>query len=208
MLGFFKSKPKVKALLIVDVQNDFIPGGALAVPQGDEVVPVINRLQSEFDLVLATKDWHPAGHCSFASSHRGYKAGDRAELEIGSQLLWPDHCVQGTKGAEFAIGLETKKIQKTFEKGVDRNIDSYSGMYDNGNQRETGLRTHLATKVVNEVHIVGLATDYTVKYTALDCKRAGFEVVVILAGCRAVNLKPGDDAQAIKEMKAAGVQVK
>lgn len=208
MLGFFKSKPKTKALLIVDVQNDFIPGGALAVPQGDEVVPVINRLQAEYDIVLATKDWHPTGHCSFASSHRGYKAGDRAELEIGSQLLWPDHCVQGSNGAEFATGLETKKILKTFEKGIDRNIDSYSGLYDNGNQRETGLRTYLATKLVTEVHIVGLATDYTVKYTALDCRRAGFEVVILLVGCRAVNLKPGDDALAIKEMKAAGVLIK
>ena len=196
MLGFFKSKPKVKALLIVDVQNDFIPGGALAVPQGDEVVAVINRLQAEYDLVLATKDWHPANHCSFASSHRGYQPGDRAELEVGSQLLWPDHCVQESNGAEFATGLDTKKIQKTFEKGIDRNIDSYSGMYDNGNQRETGLRTYLATKLVNEVHIVGLATDAPELFAGaglpvLDLSNAPSLCAFVLAHCTTTEIDNG-----------------
>jgi nicotinamidase/pyrazinamidase len=134
--------------------------------------------------------------------------GDRVQLEVGSQLLWPDHCVQGSKGAEFVPGLETKKIIKTFQKGIEPQIDSYSGLYDNGNLRETGLRLFLKEHKVTEVHIVGLATEYTVKFTALDCKREGFEVVVVLDGCRSLEVKPGDTEKAIREMKNAGIRIK
>ncbi|MEW6301879.1 MAG: bifunctional nicotinamidase/pyrazinamidase [Verrucomicrobiota bacterium] len=205
MLGFFKKK---KALIVVDVQNDFVPGGALAVPKGDEVVPVINKLIQEYDLVVATKDWHPKNHVSFASRHPGHRVGDRVELENCNQTLWPDHCVQGTKGAEFVPGLETKKFAKVFEKGVSPEIDSYSGLYDNGYGRATGLEAYLKGEKVEEVYIVGLATDYTVKYTALDCKKAGFKTHVIKAGCRAVNLNAGDEEKALRELQTGGVDVK
>ena len=207
MFGMFKSKPKTRALLVVDVQNDFCPGGALAVPDGDKVVPVINKLQAEFEIIVATKDWHPANHVSFVSTHAGQRVGDMVDAETGSQRLWPDHCVQGSKGAEFAPGLEAGKFQKVFEKGVDPQIDSYSGFYDNGFVRETGLRAWLAAKKVQEVHIVGLATDYTVKFTALDAKKCGFDAFVIKEGCRAVNLNPGDDERAFKEMQTSGINV-
>jgi nicotinamidase/pyrazinamidase len=203
-MGLFK---KNKALIIVDVQNDFIPGGALPVPKGNEAIPYINKLQADFDLVVATKDWHPADHCSFASAHPGRKAGERIDLERGTQLLWPDHCVQHSKGAEFVPSLETKKIAKTFEKGIDKWIDSYSGLHDNDNARATGLEDFLKLKKVEEVHIVGLATDYTVKYTALDCAIAGFKTIVHKDGCRAVNLNAGDEDRALKDMKHAGVHV-
>jgi nicotinamidase/pyrazinamidase len=204
-MGFFKKK---RALLIVDVQNDFAPGGALAVPRGDEVVPVINKLQAEFDLIVATKDWHPVDHCSFASRHPGAKVGDRVDLERGTQLLWPDHCTQGSKGAEFIAGLETGKIAKIFQKGVDRDIDSYSGFYDNNGERDTGLAKYLKAEKVDEVHIVGLATDYTVKFTAQDSKRAGFNTTVIQSGCRALNVHPGDEEKTLKELKGLGINVK
>jgi nicotinamidase/pyrazinamidase len=206
MFGLFKSK--VKALIIVDVQNDFVPGGALAVPKGDEVVPFINQLQRDFEIIVATKDWHPKGHVSFASTHPRTKVGERVQLEVGSQLLWPDHCVQGTPGAELVKDLETAKIQKTFLKGVDANIDSYSGMFDNGNLRETGLRSFLRERNVKEVTIVGLATEYTVKLTAVDCKKQGFDVTVLLDGCRSLEVKPGDTERAIREMKGIGILVK
>jgi nicotinamidase/pyrazinamidase len=205
MFGLFKKK---KALLVVDMQNDFVPGGALAVPHGDEVVPYINQLQAEFDIVVATKDWHPAEHCSFASAHPRCSVGERIDLERGTQLLWPDHCVQKTYGAEFVKGLETKKITKTFEKGVDKDIDSYSGFFDNDNGRDTGLARYLKDQEVQEVHIVGLATDYTVKFTALDAQRLGFNTYVHKQGCRPVNLKPEDESRALDEMKRAGVHVK
>jgi nicotinamidase/pyrazinamidase len=206
MFGLFKSK--TRTLIVVDMQNDFVPGGALAVPAGDEVVPVINRLIEDYPIVVATKDWHPTGHCSFASSHPHYKVGDRAQLEAGSQLLWPDHCVQGSLGAEFVPGLTTSKFQRVFQKGIQVEIDSYSGMFDNGNQRETGLRKFLQEHQVKEVHIVGLATEYTVKFTAVDCRRQNLDVTVLLAGCRSLEVKPGDTEKAIREMKSIGIHVK
>jgi nicotinamidase/pyrazinamidase len=206
MFGLFKSK--TRTLIVVDMQNDFVPGGALAVPGGDEVVPVINRLIEDYPIVVATKDWHPKGHCSFASSHPRYKVGDRVQLEVGSQLLWPDHCVQGTTGAEFVAGLTTKKFRKVFQKGTQVEIDSYSGMFDNGNLRETGLRPFLVENQVKEVYVVGLATDYTVKFTAVDCRRQGLDVTVLLEGCRSLEVKPGDTEKAIREMKSIGIHVK
>ncbi len=205
MFGLFK---KNRALLIVDVQNDFIPGGALAVPKGNEVVPYINTLQPEYTLIVATKDWHPANHCSFASAHPGGKIGERIDLERGTQLLWPDHCVQRTNGAQFVSDLLVNKIAKTFEKGVDKDIDSYSGFFDNDHGRATGLDAFLKERKVEEVHIVGLATDYTVKFTALDSVKLGFKTIVHKEGCRAVNLAPTDEEKALHDMKRAGVMIK
>jgi len=207
MLGFFK-KNKIKALVVVDVQNDFVPGGALAVPKGDEVVPVINKLLPDYELVVATKDWHPKGHISFASRHPGSSVGDRVDVDSGSQRVWPDHCVQGTPGAEFAKGLTTAKFAKVFEKGIDPNVDSYSALFDNDQCRATGLEDWLKKNKVEEVYIVGLATDYTVKYTALDCAKAGYKTYVIKEGCRAANFAAGDEERALKEMQTAGVTVK
>ncbi len=205
MFGLFK---KTKALLVVDVQTDFCPGGALAVPKGDEVVPVINKLMGEFEMVVATRDWHPRNHCSFADAHPGGKVGERVDLERGSQLLWPVHCVQDTPGADFAKGLDKAKFTKIIDKGIDRDIDSYSGFYDNDRGRSTGLEDFLRSKKVDEVHIAGLATDYCVKYTALDCVKAGFKTTLHLEACRGLDVNPGDVDRVIAEMKRAGVTVK
>jgi nicotinamidase/pyrazinamidase len=149
----------MEALIIVDVQNDFLPGGALAVTEGDEVVPIINRLAKSFGLVVATQDWHPADHKSFASQHENKKPGDKVELLGMEQVLWPDHCVQGTKGAEFSSELDQLPIMNVFRKGIDPEIDSYSGFFDNGHKRSTGLHDYLQEKNVDTVTIVGLATD-------------------------------------------------
>ncbi len=196
-----------RALILVDIQNDFVPGGALAVAEGDRVVPVANRIQKSFDLVVATQDWHPANHASFASQHRGKKPGDVIDLNGLPQVLWPDHCVQGSKGAEFHPQLDTKRVAKVFQKGVDPEIDSYSGFFDNGHRRGTGLAEDLKSAGVTDVYIAGLATDYCVKYTALDARTLGFNVFLVEDACRGVNLNPGDSAQAIDQMRAAGVKV-
>jgi nicotinamidase/pyrazinamidase len=197
----------VKTLLIVDLQCDFLPGGALAVPQGDRIVPVINRLMSEFQLVLATKDWHPSDHASFASQHPGRKIGDVIPLEGVEQILWPDHCVQETPGAEFAPGLDVRAIERTFFKGIDRKIDSYSAFFDNAHRRSTGLDDYLKDSGVIELAIVGLATDYCVQFTAIDAIELGYQVRVLAAGCRAVNLKPDDGRQALQVMRQAGAEI-
>lgn len=197
----------MRALILVDIQNDFLPGGALAVPRGDEVVGVANRLQECFDRVIATKDYHPGGHGSFASSHPGHEVGDVLELRGLDQILWPDHCVQGTAGAEFAPGLQTSRLEKTFFKGVDPEIDSYSAFFDNASLRSTGLEVYLCDEGIEEIFVLGLATDYCVKATALDGVRLGFQVHVVDDGCRAVDLKPGDGQRALEEMRAAGVRV-
>ena len=196
-----------EALIIVDVQNDFLPGGALAVPDGDAVIEVANRLQSDFDLVVATQDWHPADHASFASQHPDRKPGETIELHGFDQTLWPDHCVQGTRGAEFAAGLDTGRLDRVFRKGTDRDIDSYSGFFDNGHLRSTGLADYLRDKGIDDTYVIGLATDYCVRFTALDSVSEGFSTHVILEGCRGVELKPGDVASAIAEMHDTGVWV-
>ena len=198
----------MNCLLLVDIQNDFLPGGALAVPDGDKVIPVANKLQPAFPLVVATQDWHPANHGSFAASHPGGKVFEQIELNGLPQTLWPVHCVQEGHGAQFVKGLDTSKFAKIIEKGVDPEIDSYSGFFDNGNERDTGLAKFLKEKKVDEVHVVGLATDYTVKFTALDAKQLGYTTIVHKAGCRAVNLNPGDEAKALAGLVFAGVQVK
>jgi len=196
-----------RALILVDLQNDFIPGGALAVAEGDKVVPIANRLQTAFDLVLATQDWHPANHGSFASQHPGTKPGDVIDLNGIPQVLWPDHCVQGSKGAEFDPRLDVSRIAKVFQKGVDPQIDSYSGFFDNGHRRGTGLAEYLRSRSVTDVYIAGLATDYCVKFTSLDARTLRLNTFVIEDACRGVNLQPGDSATALDQMRAAGVNV-
>ncbi len=197
----------MEALILVDVQNDFLPGGALAVPEGDQVIPVINDLMSRFELVVATRDWHPADHLSFASQHPGRKVGEIIDLDGLEQILWPDHCVQGTEGAAFAEGLNADDIHHVLYKGTDRRIDSYSGFFDNGHRKATGLADLLDDRGVKQVTIAGLATDYCVKFTVLDACRLGYETRVVRDGIRAVNLNPGDGDKAIDEMREAGAQV-
>jgi nicotinamidase/pyrazinamidase len=195
------------SLIIVDVQNDFLPGGALAVPNGDAVVPVVNRLQPKFPLVVATQDWHPASHGSFAVNHQGKKVFDQVDLKGLPQTLWPVHCVQGSPGAELAPGLNRERIVHVFQKGTDSGIDSYSGFYDNGHRKGTGLAEWLRSKDVTMVYICGLATDYCVKATALDAVQLGFKTYLVEDACRGVNLRPGDVAGAVREMAEKGVQV-
>ena len=195
------------ALLMVDIQNDFIPGGALAVKKGDEIVPLVNKIQNRFDLIVATKDWHPAGHGSFASSHPGRKVGDIIELNGLSQILWPDHCIQNSPGAEFHPHLDTTHIEKVIFKGTDPGIDSYSGFYDNGHRKATGLKHYLDEKGVTRLYVCGLATDYCVKFTVLDALAEGFETCLIEDACRGVELNDGDVARALEEMRAAGCRI-
>lgn len=196
-----------KALILVDIQNDFIPGGALAVPEGDAVIPVANRAMNHVDLVIATQDWHPRDHGSFASRHKGRQPGDVIELYGLTQILWPDHCVMGTKGAEFVTGLDIGNITKIFHKGADKQVDSYSGFFDNGHRNDTGLGDYLKAQGVDEVVLVGLATDYCVKFTALDARKLGFKTTLIREGVRGVELSPGDCEKALAEMKEAGVDI-
>jgi nicotinamidase/pyrazinamidase len=177
----------MKALIIVDVQNDFLPGGALAVPEGDKVIPVINALQSDFPLIVATQDWHPSDHGSFASNHAGKKPFEMGKLGGMDQVLWPDHCVQGKKGSEFSSDLNTNSIEAIFRKGTDPTIDSYSGFFDNGKQKATGLGAYLKGRGVTEVYLVGLAADYCVGFTALDALELGFNVFYIENATRAID---------------------
>jgi nicotinamidase/pyrazinamidase len=196
----------MNALILVDLQNDFLPGGALAVPRGDEVIALANALEKKFELVVATKDWHPADHVSFAATHPGKKPGEIVALETGEQVLWPVHCVRQTAGAELAPGLNKHPIRRVFAKAVDSKLDCYSGFYDVG-RRSTGLAEYLRERGVGEVYILGLATDYCVKATALDAVQLGFKSWVIEDACRPVNLQPGDSERAIAEMRAAGVNI-
>ena len=198
------------ALLLVDLQNDFLPGGALAVPRGDDVLPVANRLMEAadaFDLVAATQDWHPAGHGSFASRHRGARPGDVIDLGGLRQELWPDHCVAGTSGAEFPPLLDQTRIARVFRKGSDPEIDSYSAFFDNARRRSTGLADFLRASGVDRVDVMGLATDYCVKFSVLDALSLGFKTRVIEDGCRGVDLQAGDVERAFEAMKDAGAEI-
>ena len=198
----------MRALILVDIQNDFLPGGALAVPHGDEVIAVANRVATTFDLVVATQDWHPRDHGSFAANHPGKKVGDIIDMHGLPQVLWPVHCVQGTAGAGFAPALDVSRVRRVFQKGTDPAIDSYSGFFDNGHRRSTGLADYLREQGVTQVFVMGLATDYCVKFTALDAvQRAGLKTTLIEDGCRGVNLRPGDSEAAVAEMRAARVEV-
>jgi len=196
-----------RALIIVDVQNDFMPGGALPTHHGEQIVPVINALQPRFDIVVATQDWHPPNHGSFASNHPGKKPGDVVDLNGLQQILWPDHCVQGSKGADLHDDLDTLRIMKVAQKGTDPGIDSYSTFYDNGRRKSTGLEKYLRENEVTDVYIGGLATDYCVLWSARDAVNLGFQTHVIRDACRGVDLKPGDIDRAFNEMRDAGVDV-
>ena len=197
----------MRALILVDIQNDFVPGGALQVAEGDQVVPVANRLMPMFDLVVATQDWHPADHLSFASQHPDKKAGNMIKLHGQNQILWPDHCVQNTFGAELVAGLDKNRIDRVFTKGTNRQVDSYSGFFDNDYRQATGLGEFLKQKGVTDVSILGLATDYCVKFTALDARQLSFKTFVIEDGCRGVNLNPSDVSKALEQMQRAGVKI-
>lgn len=196
------------ALLLIDLQNDFLPGGALAVPGGDEVIPVANDLIDRYELVVATQDWHPAGHRSFASQHSGHEPGQIIDLDGLDQILWPDHCVQGTTGAAFASGLAPRAVERVVRKGTDPDIDSYSGFFDNARRKATALDGLLRDEGVEGVDIMGLATDYCVLFTALDAADLGYQTRVITAGCRAVELEAGDREAALERMRAAGVEIR
>ncbi len=194
----------MNALIIVDLQNDFLSGGALPVPHGDEVIPLANELQQRFALVLATQDWHPADHGSFAPNHPGKKPGDRIILDGIEQILWPVHCVQDTHGAEFAPSFDTNRIARIFHKGIDPRIDSYSTFFDNAHRRSTGLGEYLNERSVKNVYLLGLALDYCVKYSALDARQLGFSTHIIVDACRGIGLEPADLDHALDEMRRAG----
>ncbi|MGR3623494.1 bifunctional nicotinamidase/pyrazinamidase [Pseudophaeobacter sp.] len=195
-----------QALIVIDVQNDFCPGGALAVPDGDAVVAPINALMADFDTVILTQDWHPAGHSSFASSHPEKAPFEEVEMAYGRQVLWPDHCVQGSEGAQFHPDLVTRG-DLILRKGFRRAIDSYSCFFENDHKTGTGLEGYLHTRGIRDLTLVGLATDYCVAYSALDAARLGFSVAVDLAACRAIDLD-GSLNKALSEMQAAGVALK
>lgn len=197
----------MRALILVDIQNDFCPGGALAVADGDAVVPMANALLPHYELVVATQDWHPPGHRSFASEHPGHEPGEVVDLEGLDQVLWPDHCVQGSPGAAFHPELDTGPVEAIFRKGTDRDVDSYSGFFDNGRRKDTGLAAYLRGRGVDEVHVMGLATDYCVRFTALDAAEQGFRTRLVVDACRGVELNPGDVIAAVVAMQEAGVEV-
>jgi nicotinamidase/pyrazinamidase len=192
-------------LLVIDVQNDFCPGGALAVAGGDAVVPVINRLAQRFAHVVLTQDWHPTGHSSFATSHPGAAPFQTITVDYGPQTLWPDHCVQGTAGAALHPQLSTERAELIIRKGFRREIDSYSAFYENDRHTPTGLAGYLRERGLKRIFLAGLATDYCVHYSAVDARRLGFEAIVIEAGCRAIDLA-GSLAAAWTSMGEAGVQ--
>jgi nicotinamidase/pyrazinamidase len=192
-------------LLVVDVQNDFMPGGALAVPRGDEIVALVNRVAADFAVVVLTQDWHPAGHTSFASSHPGRKPYETMQLAYGEQVLWPDHCVQGTPGAAFHARLDIPHAQLVIRKGHHRKVDSYSAFLEADRKTKTGLDGYLRSRGVKRVFCAGLATDFCVAWTALDARRFGFQAVVIEDACRAIDAG-GSLAAALKGMKRARVK--
>ncbi|MCC5912873.1 MAG: bifunctional nicotinamidase/pyrazinamidase [Balneolaceae bacterium] len=196
----------MKALLVIDIQNDFCPGGALAVPNGDRIIPVVNRLIDQFDTVIQTQDWHPAGHHSFASSHEGKNPYDTTELDYGTQVLWPDHCVQGSKGAEFHPDLNSLKSQVVIRKGFRKGIDSYSTFFENDQETSTGLTGYLKNRGITELYAVGLATDFCVKWSVLDGIREGFKLHIVKDAVAGINLNGSLDA-AWREMKAAGTGI-
>lgn len=191
-------------LLVVDMQNDFCAGGALAVPGGDAVVETINRLSLAFNHMILTQDWHPSGHASFASSHPGRKPFDTVALQYGAQTLWPDHCIQGTHGAEFHSGLRLNKAELVLRKGFRPSIDSYSAFYENDHRTSTGLAGYLRERSLRRIYLAGLAYDFCVRYSAEDAKRAGFEVRVIEDACRAIDLN-GSRADASRTLNSLGI---
>ena len=196
------------ALVLVDLQYDFCPGGALAVAGGDDTIAIANREIARAEAVVATQDWHPRDHGSFAANHPGKKPFELSELAGLPQVMWPVHCVQDSHGAELHAGLDRARIAHVSRKGTDPAIDSYSGFFDNGKRKATDLAEWLRERGITELTVLGLATDYCVKFTALDAVELGFAVTLVADGCRAVNLAPDDGAKAIAEMRAAGVMIR
>lgn len=192
------------ALLVIDVQNDFIPGGQLAVPEGDQIVPLINRLGGLFKQVVIAQDWHPTGHASFASSHPGHQPYEVIQLPYGEQVLWPEHCVQGTAGAEFHPELNLPHAQLIIRKGCNPDIDSYSAFLEADRRTTTGLAGYLKERGIDTVYMVGLALDFCVMFSALDARAAGFNAFVVLDACRAID-RDGSLAAAMERMQTAGV---
>ncbi|GEO05882.1 bifunctional pyrazinamidase/nicotinamidase [Adhaeribacter aerolatus] len=195
----------MKALLLIDIQNDFIPGGSLAVPEGDLIIPVANQLQPHFDLVVATQDWHPPDHKSFASNHAGKINFEKIDLHGLEQVLWPDHCVQGSRGADFSDALNLNKVEAIFRKGTDREIDSYSGFFDNGHRKTTALADYLLGKQISQVYIMGLAGDFCVYYTAKDALQLEFQTFLVEDGIRSIN--PAEFEKAKADVLNRGGQV-
>ncbi|HJN51082.1 MAG: bifunctional nicotinamidase/pyrazinamidase [Pseudomonadales bacterium] len=196
-----------KTLVLVDIQNDFVSGGALAVPQGELVVPIANRIMGRFDRIVATQDWHPANHGSFASQYPEGQVGDFIDLNGIQQILWPDHCVQHSEGAAFVAELDMARVERVFQKGTDSGVDSYSGFFDNGHRLATGLDEFLTDAGVTGITVMGLATDYCIKATVLDALQLGYAVDVILEGVRGVEGQTGDAANAIEAMADAGANM-
>ena len=195
----------MKTLVIIDVQNDFMPGGPLEVPEGNMIIPVINKIENYFDLIVATQDWHPADHRSFASNHLYKKPFDRVFLRGTEQILWPDHCIQGSSGAEFHTDIETKKIAAIFRKGMDPEIDSYSGFYDNNHILTTGLTGYLREKGTSEIHFCGLAADICVYYSILDSISEGFSSILVEDASRPLYPDKFDDVKCELAKKGAHI---
>lgn len=195
------------ALIIVDLQNDFLPGGALGVKNGDTILPVINKLLTHpFDVILGSKDWHPSDHVSFAASH-GKMVNEVIDVNGRQQILWPPHCIQGTKGAEFSDKWDHNKVKKVFHKGTEKNNDSYTIFYDDGRAKSTGLHEYLQSKGIKDVYIAGLTTEYCVKYSVMDAVKLGYNVYVVIDGCKPINVRPGDEEKAVQEMLQAGANI-
>ncbi len=197
---------RTSALIVVDVQNDFCPGGPLAIDASDGIVPVVNRLMGRFSRVVATQDWHPKDHVSFASNHPGKAVFDTVAVGKTTQVLWPDHCVQATRGADFHPWLEVRRVGLVLRKGMRTELDSYSGFFENDGKTETGLQHWLSGLGLKRVYVCGLATDYCVRATALDARRLGFETFLVQDACRGVDQPPGGLDRALGEMRAAGVR--
>ncbi len=195
-----------RVLVIIDIQNDFCPGGALAVERGDEIIPLANALMARFDHVVLTQDWHPPGHLSFASSHAGTAPFEQMNAAYGAQTLWPDHCVQGSPGAEFHRDLDTARAELIIRKGFRRDIDSYSAFFENDRKTPTGLAGYLSERGLAGIVLAGLATDFCVGFSALDARKLGLEVTVAEDACRAIDLDGSLDA-AKREFSSAGVQL-
>ena len=195
----------MKTLVLVDIQNDFLKGGSLAVPEGEKIIKPINKIIKEYDLVIATKDWHPKNHISFASNHSDKKIGDIINVNGVDQVLWPDHCIQNSYGSDFPEQLDISKLAKVVYKGSDANIDSYSGFFDNGHFRSTGLSDYLKSKDVYKIDYVGLATDYCLKYTAIDSVSEGFKTRVLINCIKGIEEKGCE--LALNDMKSKGVEL-
>ncbi len=195
----------MKTLILIDIQNDFIPGGSLAVPGGDEIIPIVNQIQNQFNLVVATQDWHPQNHMSFASNHDGKKPFEETEVAGMHQILWPDHCVHNSKGADFYPELQPQKIEAIFRKGMDPEIDSYSGFYDNGHKKSTGLAGYLREKGATDLYFCGLAADVCVYFSIKDALKEGFFATLIEDATRALDDEKF--AEMKKELQEPGMKV-